>query len=160
MSIGGVMVSSETAIANLLGRYAEAIDSGRFEDAAALFTHARVRRTRPRVEELDAAGLLALWKDKIILYEDGTPRTKHVITNLIIDVDEDRRVATCRSCYTVYQQTDDFPLQVIAAGRYHDAFECRDSEWHFVYRDYSLLDLVGDRSSHDRRSGTVGQVNA
>ena len=152
------MTSSDTAIANLLGRYAEAIDSGRFEDAAALFAHARVKRTHPQVEELDAAGLLALWREKIILYEDGTPRTKHVITNAIIDVDDDRGTATSRSYYTVYQQTDDFPLQLIAAGRYHDAFERRDGEWRFAARDYSLLDLVGDLSHHDRVRGQPGNA--
>jgi SnoaL-like domain len=92
-----VVTSSQTAITNLLERYAEAIDSGRFEDAAVLLAHARVKTTHPRVEELDAAGHLALWQEKIILYEDGTLRTKHVITNAIIDVDEDRDTATSRS---------------------------------------------------------------
>lgn len=144
------MASSEMEILNLLGRYAEAIDGGRFADAAALFAHARVKRTVPRDHELDAAGLLELWTAKIILYSDGTPRTKHVITNAIVDVDEERGRATSRSYYTVYQQLEDFPLQVIAAGRYHDVFECGDGHWRFAARDYSLIDLVGDLSRHDR----------
>ena len=36
------MPSSETQIANLVYRYAECIDSGDLEGAAALFSHARI----------------------------------------------------------------------------------------------------------------------
>jgi hypothetical protein len=52
------MTSSEVAVANLLGRYAEAIDAGQLEQAAALFTHARVKIGDG--SELDAGALLAL----------------------------------------------------------------------------------------------------
>lgn len=31
--------------------------------------------------EVGPAEVLAIWRASIILYEDGTPRTKHVITN-------------------------------------------------------------------------------
>jgi hypothetical protein len=42
-------------------------------------------------------------------------------------------------------------------GRYHDAFDRRDGAWRFVVRDYSLLDLIGDLSHHDRVRGQPGQ---
>src|ERR1700722_974384 len=107
------MTSSEVAIANLLGQYAEAIDAGQLEQAAELFAGARVKVRAG--EELDSAGLLAMWKSLIVLYPDGTPRTKHVITNLIINVDEGQGTASARSYYTVFQKTDDLPLQAICA---------------------------------------------
>jgi SnoaL-like domain len=140
------MTSSEVAIANLLGRYAEAIDAGRLEQAAELFANARVKVGEG--QELDSAALLAMWKSLIVLYPDGTPRTKHVITNLIINVDEAHGAASVRSYYTVFQKTDDLPLQAICAGRYDDTFERADDVWRWKYRDYSLLDLIGDLSRH------------
>ena len=68
-------------------------------------------------------GCCAIWKSLIVLHPDGTPRTKHVTTNPIIEVD-DAETASCRSYYTVLQQTDELPLQTIVTGRYHDRFEC------------------------------------
>ena len=136
---------AETQITNLLYRYAECIDSGDLAGAAALFEHARIR-VGPG-DTVDAASLLAIWKSLIVLH-DGTPRTKHVTTNPILEIDEEAGTATCRSYYTVLQQTDELPLQTIVAGRYHDGFERVDGRWRFSYRDLTLIDMVGDVSRH------------
>jgi 3-phenylpropionate/cinnamic acid dioxygenase small subunit len=85
-----------------------------------------------------------------VLHPDGTPRTKHVTTNPIIEVDEHAGTASCRSYYTVLQQTDDLPLQTIVTGRYHDRFQRVDGQWRFLYRDLTLIDMVGDVSRHLR----------
>ena len=92
--------------------------------------------------------MLAVWRSYMKIYPCGTPRTKHVITNPIVEIDEVADTATCRSYYTVVQATDELPLQIVAAGRYHDAFEWVDGAWRFSYRDYSLLDLRGNLSGH------------
>jgi 3-phenylpropionate/cinnamic acid dioxygenase small subunit len=144
---------SATQITNLLHRYAECIDTGDFEGAAALFSRARILvapEPRPGSDgTIGAEQLLALWKRFIVLYDDGTPRTRHVVTNAILDIDEANGIATARTYYSVYQQTEDLPLQLIVGGRYHDRF-ARDGEtWHFSYRDYTLIDFVGDLSHHD-----------
>ncbi|EUA43392.1 snoaL-like domain protein [Mycobacterium xenopi 3993] len=97
---------------------------------------------------VDAATMLRFWRAAVVLYPDGTPRTKHVVTNPIIEIDEDAGTASCRSYYTVLQQIDDFPLQPIVVGRYHDGFERVDGAWRFCFRDYTLVDLVGDLSRH------------
>jgi 3-phenylpropionate/cinnamic acid dioxygenase small subunit len=139
------------AILNLLYRYAECIDTGDLDGAAALFMHARVKmRGVPGDGTVDAAGLRETWEQFIAIYSDGTPRTKHVITNPIVEIDEDGTKAKCRSYYTVLQQTDDFPLQAVCAGRYHDEFEKQDGVWRYSFRDYSLLDLVGDFRAHGK----------
>lgn len=140
------MSNSATEITNLLYRYAENIDRGRLEEAAALFRHATIR-TRSG-DALDESGLLNLWRTNIKIHADGTPRTKHVITNPILEIDDEAGRATCRSYYTVLQATSALPLQVVAAGRYHDEFERAGGIWRFTSRDYSLLDLVGDFSGH------------
>jgi 3-phenylpropionate/cinnamic acid dioxygenase small subunit len=149
-----VRLGSEALIANLLYRYAECIDNGDLEGAAALFERATIRRMRGDQELLlDSAQLLEHWREVMILYPDGTPRTKHVITNPIIEVDEEAGSASCRSYYTVFQQTDEVPLQPVASGRYRDRFERVDGTWRFVYRDYSMLEFVGNISRHVRRYG-------
>jgi 3-phenylpropionate/cinnamic acid dioxygenase small subunit len=142
------MPQPETEIANLLYSYAEYMDSGDFAGAASLFRHARLRVDGGGDSTVDADTMLSLWRGMVIVYSDGTPRTKHVVTNPIIEVDDDAATATCRSYYTVLQQTDGFPLQVIVTGRYHDRFERSDGHWRFAYRDYSLIDAVGDISHH------------
>jgi 3-phenylpropionate/cinnamic acid dioxygenase small subunit len=139
---------AETQIANLLYRYAECIDAGDLAGAAALFEHARIRIGGPDTDTIDAARLLGIWQSLIVLHPDGTPRTKHVTTNPIFEIDEDAGTASCRSYYTVLQQTDETPLQTIVTGRYHDRFERVDGQWRFSYRDLTLIDMVGDVSRH------------
>ncbi len=139
-------MTPETQIANLLHSYAEFMDAGDFASAAALFVHARLRLGPDT--EVDADTMLSMWRAMVIVYPDGTPRTKHVVTNAIIEADDDAATASCRSYYTVLQQTDDFPLQVVVTGRYADRFERVHGQWRFTYRDYSLIDQVGDLSHH------------
>lgn len=149
-------MNDATQIANLLYRYAELIDSGDLAGTAALFERARVRMGGGTVIE-GAAGMLAVWQSHVRIYPCGTPRTRHVITNPITEVDEAAGTATSRSYYTVLQATPDLPLQAICAGRYHDEF-ARDSHgWHFTARDYSMLDFIGNMSAHMLVDVTTGR---
>lgn len=134
-------------ITNLLYRYAELMDSGDLPAVAALFRHARVKAGESG-ELLDEAGMLALWRRHVKIHPCGTPRTKHVITNPILEINETEDRAICRSYYTVLQATDTLPLQVVGAGRYHDEFERVDGVWRFSFRDYTLFDLQGDLRDH------------
>ena len=132
------------AIAALVFAYAERVDAGDLDGMAALFVHSTYRS---HVREYTGAEELAcVMKSRIILH-DGTPRTKHVTTNLIVDVTGD--AATARSYFTVFQQTPDLPLQPIVAGRYHDRFERVGGSWRFADR-LVLVDLAGDLSRHLR----------
>jgi hypothetical protein len=80
-------------------------------------------------------------------YPDGTPGTKHVTTNLILDIDEEEGTASARSYFTVLQAVPGLPLQPIVAGRYHDRFERDADGWYFSERRF-LVELVGDVSHH------------
>ncbi|MCE4053858.1 nuclear transport factor 2 family protein [Pseudomonas sp. Au-Pse12] len=141
------MSNSAIEMTNLLYRYAERMDRGDLEGAAALFRHARVKVSNCE-NLLDEAGILLIWKQHVKIYPCGTPRTKHVITNPIIEIDDASGKATIDSYYTVLQATNELPLQPIAAGRYHDEFERVGQTWRFCFRDYSLLELTGDLSFH------------
>jgi len=141
-------VADATAITNLLYRYAELIDQGDFAGVGELFGHARILMGGGTVT--DGPGLQAHFEEIVIRYPDGTPRTKRVTTNPIVEFGPDGTTATCRSYYTVLQQVGDTPLQPIIAGRYHDRFELVDGTWRWAERDYGLVDLVGDLSRHLR----------
>lgn len=140
-------MDAATQITNLLHRYAELMDGGDLEGAAELFADARLELAAGRFAD-GSEGALALWRASVRIHDDGTPRTKHIVTNPIIEIDEEAGHATCRSYYTVLQSTDTLPLQLIAAGRYHDEFVRRDGRWRFSYRNYSLFDHAGDLSQH------------
>jgi 3-phenylpropionate/cinnamic acid dioxygenase small subunit len=140
-------MSAETQIANLLYRYAEFMDSGDISAAAALFEHARLR-VGGTDRTIDAETMLKFWKGAVLLDPDGTPRTKHLVTNPIIEVDDDAGTASCRSCFTVIQQLDGLAPETIVTGRYHDEFERVAGLWRFSFRDFTLIDMVGDVSRH------------
>jgi 3-phenylpropionate/cinnamic acid dioxygenase small subunit len=139
------MSDSATEIANLLYRYAELMDAGELVAVAELFRHAQIATAAGL---LDHRQMLAQWQRVVKIYPCGTPRTKHVVTNPIIEIDETANTARCRSYYSVLQATDNFPLQVVAAGRYHDEFQRSDNTWRFSFRDYSLFDLQGNLDGH------------
>lgn len=143
------MTDAATEITNLLYRYAEAMDAGDFAAAAALFTDADLV-VGPDASPLTADDMLAIWRDNVITYDDGTPRTRHLVTNPIVEIDRSGHAARCRSVYTVLQQVGAGPLTPIISGRYHDEFAEVEGVWRFTRRDYSLMDLVGDVSQHLR----------
>ncbi|MEM9013550.1 MAG: nuclear transport factor 2 family protein [Pseudomonadota bacterium] len=138
--------SDEICILNLVFGYAEAIDQGNFEAAAAILSDADIYLRNGQT--IGSTQLLEIWRKLVIIYEDGTPRTKHVVTNPILEIVDQQ--AECRSYYSVFQQTEDFPLQMIASGRYKHQFEKRDGKWRITKLDYSLVDFEGDLSCHLR----------
>jgi len=137
-------------IENLLHTYAERIDAGDLEGVADLFAHGRIAGSADAPRDQGIVGrdaVLALYRGATRLYEDGTPRTKHVTSNSIIEIGASGAAATARSYYTVFQQTDELPLQPIIAGRYHDSFHRVEGAWWFETR-VMLVDLKGDLSRH------------
>jgi 3-phenylpropionate/cinnamic acid dioxygenase small subunit len=136
------------AISALVYRYAELIDAGDLDGVASLFEHA-TWGAGTRTERLRGTEEVRRGYGGVVLYEDGTPRTKHVITNLVIDVDGIGTHASARSYFTVLQATEGIPLQPIIAGRYDDQFEKVAGTWRFSERIIHP-DLQGDLSKHMR----------
>ena len=133
-------------IENLIYRYAERIDNGDLAGVAELFRHGRIQAGPGMVFE-GVDEVRAMYDGATRLYADGTPRTKHVTTNVQVEVDEEAGSGSARSYYTVFQQTDELPLQPIIAGRYRDTFHLVDGEWRFDTREM-FVDLTGDLSHH------------
>ena len=87
--IPAVPETAGEAITKLIYTYAERIDLGDFAGVGELFEHATLTfegfgdavRGRDAIE--------ALYARTTRRYEDGTPRTKHVMTNVMVDVDDE-----------------------------------------------------------------------
>lgn len=137
----------ERAILNLLFTYAERIDAGDFDGVSQLFSGAEVFMAGPDHPAVAGNQVGSIMKHFVKTY-DGIPRTKHVVTNTIIEPLTAASART-RSQFTVLQNVPDLlPLQVVASGRYHDQFTKTDTgEWKFAQR-IMLVDAHGDVSAH------------
>ena len=85
------------AINALLMTYAEHVDAGRYADVGAMFEHAVYRIEHAdgeHVSTFEGSEQVQAFCEQTRIYPDSTPRTKHVITNVMIDVDGDRRELT------------------------------------------------------------------
>ena len=138
------MSDDHEAIRNLLGRYCELMDAGDFDGLGGLFANASLADEHGHAFAHGRDEVAAQWHARTLTY-DGSPRTRHVTSNTVIDVDED--TATARSAYIVFQATEAMPLQAIIAGRYSDTFTRDINGWQFSERRYAV-DLVGDVSHH------------
>ena len=142
------MLSDRDAICHLIYTYAERIDAGGFIGVGELLAHASVT-----FEGYDAAvsgidAVAALYASTTRRYEDGTPKTKHVMTNVIVDLAEDDDTAASRSYFTVLQAVPgQLALQPVIAGRYVDRFERIGHDWRFAAM-HVVVDLMGDLSAH------------
>jgi 3-phenylpropionate/cinnamic acid dioxygenase small subunit len=135
-------------ISELISRYAELIDVGDFEGVASLLATAElsfegfdtVRRGRDEIR--------ATYEASTRRYEDGTPRTKHLVTNVVVDIEPTMGTASSRSYFTVLQAVPGaLALQPVVAGRYRDGFRSVDGTWRFSRR-HIMVDLTGDLGHH------------
>ena len=134
-------------ITELLYRYGRFIDQGDLDGACSLFKHAKIK-TVDRTELGDYKNMADMLKKFVKIYDDGTPRTKHLINNVIIDIDAAGSAAKSSAYYTVIQSVEPGDIKIVAAGQYVDEFERVDGEWRFSYRDLTVFEMQGDLSGH------------
>lgn len=140
------MVDAAQAVRNLLGEYCERMDLGDWEGVGELFADAALADEHGTPLARGAEAVAAFYRSGTQLH-DGSPRTKHLVLNTILEVDEAAGDASARSSYVVLQQTAGTDLRPIITGRYRDAFARVDGTWRFVERRF-LVDLVGDLAKH------------
>jgi hypothetical protein len=139
-------MSDEQAIANCIFAYASGMDRGDFDGVGELLGACDVTFEGNDGVHRGAAALSALYAATTRRYDDGTPKTKHVTTNVAIVVDGNRGSAS--SYFTVFQAVPGvLALQPIIAGRYDDTFARVGESWRFASRHVSV-DLLGDLSAH------------
>jgi ketosteroid isomerase-like protein len=132
-------------ITALVNSYALLLDGGDMHAVAALFTHSTwrsepeghvlrgVEEIRPVYEQLKA--------------QEGGARTKHLLTNLTVEVEPEASTASAHCYWTVLQNIGPgHPINVLLTGQYADTFEKVDGAWRFADR-LITLDLTGDASA-------------
>ncbi|MDV7133296.1 nuclear transport factor 2 family protein [Williamsia muralis] len=137
--------NDERAITNLIASYAELVDAGDFAGVGELLAHASFGSGEGSLTGADA--IAEMFGKSVITYDDGTPRTKHVTTNIHLEIDG--ASAAVRSYFTVLQAVTGLSLQPIIAGRYRDRFTRTADGWQFAERVVTI-DLIGDVSGHLR----------
>jgi 3-phenylpropionate/cinnamic acid dioxygenase small subunit len=80
--------------------------------------------------------------------DEGGPRTKHLLTNLTVTVEEGATTASAHCYWTVLQNREDGrAIEIILSGQYTDKFGKTDGVWHFADR-LITVDLTGSASAH------------
>jgi len=136
--------SSERAIENLISSYAFLNDDADVPALGELFADALYTlddtsaRGRPQIEAIAGA--------MIQTNPDGTSTTRHTISNLIIEVDDEAGTAEARAYWTLLQSVPGLPLEPVRSGRYHDRFERQDGAWRFVERTATTTWAAGRAS--------------
>jgi 3-phenylpropionate/cinnamic acid dioxygenase small subunit len=145
------------AISKLVYGYAEALDEGDLRRVAQILAHATVRSDGGTFR--GAAEVESMYRRFTAFYDasgkkcgsdvpGATPRTRHVTTNLMIDLDDELRGASARCYFTVFQAIPGvIELQPIVRGAYRDAFECVAGSWRFRER-LMITDGVGLIAHH------------
>ncbi|HJM96792.1 MAG: nuclear transport factor 2 family protein [Acidimicrobiales bacterium] len=135
-----------TEIRNLIFRYARAIDAGQFSEIGALFSRGKILLNGTEGDAIiGETAVTALYEATTRRYDDGTPRTHHLTSNVEVNVEQDQ--ASSVSYFTVFQALPGFDLQPIISGKYLDTFALCDDGWFFETRTMEVT-LTGDLSKH------------
>ncbi|HAY52211.1 MAG TPA: nuclear transport factor 2 family protein [Acidimicrobiaceae bacterium] len=137
-------MNSSHQIKHLLLEYARRIDNGDFVGIGELFSRGKIIiDDATHIEGSD--NVSSMYTNTTRRYEDGTPRTHHVTTNIEIHIAGSS--AESSSYFTVFQGMKDFPLQAIITGQYFDSFYLHDDGWWFKSRKIEIRQ-IGDVSHH------------
>ena len=146
-------MSKRDEIAELIYRYAELVDAGDFDGVGKLLIRASFGGPdTPMVT--GAQEIAALFTVATRRFPEGsgrhradpgTPKTRHLVLNTIIEIDGD--TASARSTFCVVQATDRVALAPIVVGRYYDTFARDGDGWYFTER-IADVEMVGDVSDH------------
>ena len=159
---------SHQQIRAIMVRIHTSLNQARWDDLAAIFDGAQlVTRYTWSDTPLVAEGGLRIasgYRDTFRLH-DGLPRVQYMLTNELIEGDDDSGVASSWSQYFAIagnERTWSGPrgvdqesgaeaarLQVFIAGRYEDEFRRADQGWRLTRRTCHA-DFTGDRSAHLR----------
>jgi hypothetical protein len=132
-------------IKNLIMSYVELLDLGDLDGLSNVFTRATVHTQGG--PSLRGAEEYREFIDNGVQFYDGIPSTKHMISNVMVEIDNDRQSASARSYFTAFQVRPELPLQPILAGRFHDRLERDHDGWYIVER-VIYADLIGDVGYH------------
>ena len=139
-------MDAREGIERLLMAYCWGIDTGDFESTAALFGDDGQYGLVGAGAARGSAQVLGMFQASVRTY-DGVPRTRHVITNIVIDVDDGATTGSARCYVQVLHQPPDEEIRPIVVGTYLDRVHLVGDQWQFAERRMHL-ELVGNLTSH------------
>ena len=123
-------IEEKDAIREVLAEYCFALDGGRYDDMAALFTEDGTWDTAFG-KATGRAAIAGLARDIRARAGDNRPRAIHLVTNIAIVLDGER--AEVRSNWTVVQNSPEGP-KIGSGGAYADQMTKQGGRWLFRYR--------------------------
>jgi 3-phenylpropionate/cinnamic acid dioxygenase small subunit len=138
-------VTDRDRIEALLHRYGALLDAGDVDGVVAMFSRATWRSAAAGTVLRTPEEIRAVYEN--IVLHDGSPGTRHLMTNIVIEVEEGADDATGTSTYTVLQSVDGGPIGIVVVGRYEDRYHRGPDGWHLTDRLFHV-DLQGDTSRH------------
>lgn len=141
-------LSDGDRIRSLLGTYCHLIDAGDVAGIGRLMADATLRTLDGTTIATGAEEVAALYAGLVVMHEDGTPGTQHVVANTAFEEPAPDGSVTARSSYVVLQAVPDLPLQPIVTGTYVDTFDQDGSgRWRFRERRFGI-GLQGTLAHH------------
>ncbi len=116
-------------------RYTFALDEGDFRTVAAILGDGVLRPSMPGVvgEPIDGPEEIErFYAEQVVTYKNGDPRTRHLISNQLIELAEDGLSASSRCYFTVLQRAPGHEYQIVVGGQYHDRFRKTGGVWRFT----------------------------
>ena len=135
-------MSDAEEITALVHSYALLLDGGDTEAVVALFEHSTLR-SEPNGSVLHGSDEIRPVYERLKV--GGAPRTKHLLTNLTVDVEASSPSAASHCYWTVLREVSTGGIDVMLSGQYVDRFEKVDGRWRFADR-LIKVDLGGGPS--------------
>jgi 3-phenylpropionate/cinnamic acid dioxygenase small subunit len=123
-------VAAREGVRDTIARYAHCVDSGRFDDLVELFTPDGVLEVEGEAPHRgrDAIHAFVTGTGRDLAAETGTPRIRHHVGNVLIELDgRDRARARCYFLAVTDRGLDHW-------GRYRDELQRSDDRWRFARR--------------------------
>ena len=140
------LVGDRDEIAALVHRYAELLDGGDVEGVIGMFSRATWRSAATGAVLRTPDELRAVYS--ALVPEDGPIRTRHLMHNLIVELDDGADEAAARCSYTVLEgDAPGAPVRILLVGRYEDTY-ARDADgWYLTDRVFHVdLDAMPPRA--------------
>ncbi|MCW3018758.1 MAG: hypothetical protein JWN10_1066 [Solirubrobacterales bacterium] len=142
------------AIRRLSYAYTFCLDEGDFAGVGALLADATLTPVAAGMLGEGIRGREAIerfYAEQVVVY-GGKPRTRHLITNHAIELDEARETASARCYFTVLQAPPRLPYAIVVGGRYQDRFAKADGDWRFSAKEIHV-DYLNDIAHHFKIAG-------
>lgn len=141
------MPTDAERIRALTYEYTFRLDGGDFAGVAALLAAGTLRMSAKGMDDraLRGAEEIERFYAAQVVTHDGDPRTRHLISNHVVEVDGDAAAGRCY--FTVLMKPPGQPIQTVVCGRYFDRFERAEGEWRFSEK-VIRVDYLTEIASH------------